>query len=57
SYGQITSWSWDFDDGTTSTEEHPLHRYEKAGEYVVVLTINGPQGTARRVKVNEVVVR
>ncbi|MBT5801156.1 MAG: PKD domain-containing protein, partial [Gemmatimonadetes bacterium] len=47
SYGQITSWSWDFDDGTTSTEEHPLHRYEKAGEYVVVLTINGPQGTAR----------
>ncbi|MBT5448729.1 MAG: PKD domain-containing protein, partial [Gemmatimonadetes bacterium] len=55
--GQITSWSWDFDDGTTSTEEHPLHRYEKAGEYVVVLTINGPQGTARRVKVNEVVVR
>lgn len=57
SYGQITSWSWDFDDGTTSTEEHPLHQYEKAGEYVVVLTINGPQGTARRVKVNEVVVR
>jgi hypothetical protein len=57
SYGQITSWLWDFDDGTSSTEEHPLHQYEKAGEYVVVLTIKGPEGTARRIKVGEVVVR
>ena len=57
SHGAVSSWLWDFDDGTTSTEEHPLHRYEKPGEYIVVLTVKGPAGTARRVKVNEVVVR
>lgn len=57
SHGTITSWSWDFDDGTTSAEQHPIHQYEEAGEYVVVLTVTGPEGSARRVKVREVVVR
>jgi hypothetical protein len=57
SYGDITSWLWDFDDGTTSTEQHPIHQYEKAGQYVVVLTAKGPAGSARRIKVNEVVVK
>ena len=57
SHGDITSWSWDFDDGTTSSEQHPVHQYEEAGEYDVVLTVQGPQGSARRVKVNQVVVR
>ena len=57
SYGTITSWSWDFDDGTTATEQHPIHQYQEAGEYIVVLTIQGPEGTARRVKVRQVVVR
>ena len=57
SHGTISSWSWDFDDGTTSTEQHPIHQYEKAGEYVVTLTVKGPAGTTRRVKVREVVVR
>tara|TARA_Y100000588_G_scaffold80679_1_gene84831 strand:- start:31 stop:1098 length:1068 start_codon:yes stop_codon:yes gene_type:complete len=57
SYGAITSWSWDFGDGTTSDAQHPIHRYKKAGEYIVVLTVQGPQGTSRRVKVRQVVVR
>ena len=57
SYGTITSWLWDFDDGTTSSEQHPVHHYEKAGQYVVVLTVKGPEGTARRVKAYEVVLR
>ena len=57
SYGTITSWSWDFDDGTTSAEQHPIHQYQEAGGYTVVLTVQGPQGTARRVKVRQVVVR
>jgi hypothetical protein len=55
SRGKITSWLWDFDDGSTSVEQHPKHRYEKPGEYTVVLTVKGPAGEARRIKVRDVV--
>ena len=55
SEGTITSWLWDFDDGTTSKDRHPVHRYDKSGEYTVVLTVEGPEGTARRIKVRDVV--
>jgi PKD repeat protein len=54
SYGNIKSWKWDFGDGTTSTEQNPQHRYEKPGEYVVVLYVEGPDGKARRSKVWDV---
>lgn len=57
SAGEITSWRWDFGDGTTSTEQHPVHRYEEAGRYVVVLHVEGPAGTARHAKVWDVAVR
>ncbi|MFC1607025.1 PKD domain-containing protein [Candidatus Latescibacterota bacterium] len=57
SYGEITSWEWDFGDKTTSTEQHPIHTYEKAGDFVVILNIKGPAGAARRVKVRNVAVR
>lgn len=33
--------SWDFGDGTTSTEQNPVHKFEKAGTYQVKLTIDG----------------
>ncbi|MDQ3846266.1 MAG: PKD domain-containing protein, partial [Bacteroidota bacterium] len=35
SVGKITSWKWDFGDGTTSMEQHPLHAYEKPDHYIV----------------------
>ncbi|MFN0053632.1 MAG: PKD domain-containing protein [Planctomycetales bacterium] len=54
SYGKITSWRWDFGDGESSTERHPTHRYEKPGEYIVVLRVEGPQGKARRAKIWDV---
>ena len=54
SYGDIKSWKWDFGDGTTSTERNPTHRYEKAGEFVVILVVEGPDGKARRSKVWDV---
>jgi hypothetical protein len=57
SHGQLTSWRWDFGDGKSSTERHPLHSYEKPGEYVVTLTVEGPQGNDRRTKVWDVVLR
>ena len=33
-----TSYEWDFGDGTTSTEENPVHTYQQNGEYEVTLT-------------------
>jgi len=33
-----TSYTWDFGDGETSTEENPVHEYAEAGTYEVVLT-------------------
>lgn len=35
----ITSWFWDFGDGTTSTEQNPVHTYAQNGSYTVCLTI------------------
>jgi gliding motility-associated-like protein len=37
----IKSWLWDFDDGTTSTEQNPSHTYAAArvGDYKVRLTV------------------
>lgn len=32
------SYTWDFGDGETSTEENPVHEYAEAGSYDVVLT-------------------
>jgi len=43
-YGYVTggepdyTWSWDFGDGTTSTERNPLHLYSAVSEYTVTLT-------------------
>lgn len=54
SVGKVASWKWDFGDGATSTEQHPLHAYEKPGNYVVVLDIEGPVGSSRRSKVWDV---
>ena len=33
--------TWDFGDGTTSTEANPLHKFAKAGTYKVTLTVEG----------------
>ena len=57
STGSVTSWAWDFGDGTTSTEQHPQHAYAKPGNYVVVLDVTGPAGSSRRSKVWDVQLR
>jgi PKD repeat protein len=57
SYGKITSWKWDFGDGTSSTEQSPVHQYKNAGKYIVTLYIEGPAGTARMAKVWDVAVK
>ncbi len=35
------SFEWNFGDGTTSTERHPMHIYTAAGTYTVTLTARG----------------
>jgi hypothetical protein len=57
SYGKITSWRWDFGDGESSAEQHPIHQYKSTGSYVVVLYIEGPDGKSRRSKVWDVTVK
>jgi len=39
SYDGISSWSWDFGDGVTSTEQNPTHQYAQDGSYTVSLTV------------------
>jgi hypothetical protein len=57
SVGNITSWKWDFGDGTSSTEQHPVHAYARSGRYIVTLYIEGPDGKSRRAKVWDVAVK
>jgi gliding motility-associated-like protein len=41
---EITSYTWDFGDGTTSTEAEPNHCYDNTGVYTPVLSINDANG-------------
>ncbi|MCB0640791.1 MAG: PKD domain-containing protein, partial [Phaeodactylibacter sp.] len=36
--GDVDTWSWDFGDGTTSTEQNPVHTYAAPGIYPVTLS-------------------
>ncbi|MDL5510695.1 PKD domain-containing protein [Arenibacter sp. M-2] len=40
-----TSWLWDFGDGTTSTEQNPVHNYPGAGYYETKFTATSADGT------------
>jgi hypothetical protein len=57
SVGKIASWKWDFGDGKTSAEQHPIHVYDKPGMYIVVLWVEGPAGKSRMAKVWDVAVK
>jgi PKD repeat protein len=45
SQGNVTSWSWEFGDGATSSEREPEHIYLSAGAYDVRLTVTGSAGS------------
>lgn len=57
SIGEIKTWHWDFGDGTTSNEQHPIHQYKTAGEWTVILTVKREQGKSIRSKVWDVVTK
>lgn len=44
SKGEIEKYFWEFDDGTTSTLQHPPHLYSRPGLYNVSLTVVGASG-------------
>jgi PKD repeat protein/CubicO group peptidase (beta-lactamase class C family) len=37
--GKVSSWSWDFGDGTSATDPSPVHDFSGGGNYQVVLRI------------------
>jgi hypothetical protein len=56
STGDITSWQWDFGDGSTSTEQDPSHTYTDSGIYTVSLTATGPGGSDTEIKTDFITV-
>lgn len=57
-YGPVSSWRWDFGDGTYSEEQNPVHTYRQDNvHYVVTLYVDGPAGKSQCCKVWEVTVR
>jgi PKD repeat protein len=57
SAGQISSWSWDFGDSSSSTEQNPSHTYTDSGTYTVSLTVTGPLGSDIETKTDFIVAR
>jgi PKD repeat protein len=45
STGKVSSWNWDFGDGSTSTDQNPTHTYVAEGSYTVTLIATGPGGS------------
>jgi len=44
STGFPTSWLWDLGDGITSSLQNPTHRYSKAGNFTVTVTVSNTAG-------------
>jgi len=56
STGTISSWSWNFGDGGTSTQQHPSHTYYNPGTYTVSLIVTGPVGSDTKTKTGYITV-
>jgi len=48
STGSPASWSWNFGDGTNSTEQNPMHIYFSAGTYDVTLVVSNANGSTSK---------
>lgn len=48
STGNPTSWRWNFGDGSSSTEQNPVHSYAQAGTYTVQLTATNAGGSSSK---------
>jgi len=50
--GDFSSWSWDFGDGGTSSEQNPTHTYDRTGPFTVSLSISSLSGRGTETKVD-----
>ncbi|MBT5705629.1 MAG: PKD domain-containing protein [Verrucomicrobia bacterium] len=58
SIGEIDRWHWDFGGGKTSDEQHPIIRFEeKDAHKVVTLKVTGAEGSSKRTRYWEVMIR
>lgn len=51
-----TSWTWDFGDGNTSSDQNPVHTYTADGTYTVELTSTNGIGSDTHTEVNYIVI-
>ena len=56
STGNPTSWSWDFGDGVTSSDQNPTHTYGLLGMYTVFLTATNDYGWDEETKTGYITV-
>jgi gliding motility-associated-like protein len=49
SSGTINAWSWNFGDGSNSTQQNPLHTYPQEGAYQVSLAVTTDNGCSQSV--------
>ena len=52
-----SEWFWDFGDGTTSTEQNPIHTYTTIGTYTVNLTVTNIVGINTTTKTGYITVQ
>ena len=52
STGSPTNWSWNFGDGSGSTDRNPVHLYESPGFYNVTLQVSNAAGSGRKTEEN-----
>ena len=52
----ITAWSWDFGDSTTSTSQNPVKNYTATGTYTVSLTVTNAYGNDTETKTSYITV-
>jgi len=56
STGTPTAWSWDFGDGATSSDQHPVHTYTAYGNYTVSLTASKSESADTETKMDYITV-
>jgi hypothetical protein len=58
SIGEIDRWHWDFGGDKHSDEQHPIFRFEEKGVHkVVTLEVTGAEGSSKRTRYWEVMIR
>lgn len=45
----VTDWGWDFGNGSTSTQQNPVHTYSAAGPFNVTLTVTDANGCSNEI--------